>query len=34
MKFAAYRNSKTLIGYYLDNISNIDGTAVFLSLEL
>ncbi|KAH6725001.1 hypothetical protein BKA61DRAFT_688306 [Leptodontidium sp. MPI-SDFR-AT-0119] len=33
MKFAAHRNSKTLVGYYLDNISNVDGTAVFLGLE-
>jgi hypothetical protein len=34
MKFAAYRNSKTLVGYYLDDMSNINSTAVFLGLEL
>jgi hypothetical protein len=33
IKFAAYRNSKTLVGHYLDDISNIDGVAVFLGLE-
>jgi hypothetical protein len=33
MKFAAHRNSKTLIGHYLDNMSNVDGAAVFLGLE-
>jgi hypothetical protein len=33
IKFAAHRNSKTLIGHYLDNISNIDGVVVFLGLE-
>ena len=33
MKFIIYRNLKTLISYYLDNISNIDGVVVFLSLE-
>ena len=34
MKFAAHRNSKTLVSHYLNNISNVDNTAVFLSLEL
>jgi hypothetical protein len=34
MKFAVYRNLKTLIGYYLDNISNIDSIVVFLGLKL
>ena len=33
MKFAAYRNSKTFVGYYLDNMSNVDGVAVFFGLE-
>lgn len=33
IKFARYRNSKILVGYYLDNISNIDSTAAFLGLE-
>ncbi len=33
IKFAAHRNSKTLIRHYLDNISNINGIVVFLSLE-
>jgi hypothetical protein len=33
MKFAVYRNSKTLVSYYLDDISNIDGIVVFLGLE-
>jgi hypothetical protein len=33
IKFAAYRNLKTLVSHYSDNISNIDGAAVFLGLE-
>jgi hypothetical protein len=33
MKFAAHRNSKTLVGHYLNNMSNVDGVAVFLGLE-
>jgi hypothetical protein len=33
MKYAAHRNSKTLVGHYLDDISNVDGAAVFLGLE-
>tara|TARA_R110002060_G_scaffold36206_2_gene47165 strand:- start:1334 stop:2014 length:681 start_codon:yes stop_codon:yes gene_type:complete len=33
MKFAAHRNSKTLVGHYLDDMSNVDGAAVFLGLE-
>ncbi len=34
MKFARYRNSKTLVGHYLDNMSNMDSVAAFLNLEL
>jgi hypothetical protein len=33
MKFAGHRNSKTLVGHYLDDMSNIDGVAAFLNLE-
>jgi hypothetical protein len=33
MKFAVYRNLKTLVGYYLDDISNIDSAATFLNLK-
>ena len=33
MKFAAHRNSKTLVGHYLDDMSNIDGAAAFLDLN-
>jgi hypothetical protein len=33
MKFAGHRNSKTLVGHYLDDMSNIDGAAAFLGLE-
>ncbi len=33
MKFAAHRNSKTLVGHYLDDMSNVDSAAVFLGLE-
>ncbi|PVH89162.1 hypothetical protein DL98DRAFT_523965 [Cadophora sp. DSE1049] len=29
----AYSNSKTLVGYYLDNMSNINSAVVFLGLE-
>jgi hypothetical protein len=33
IKFARHRNLKTLIGHYLDDISNIDGVAAFLNLK-
>jgi len=33
MKFAGHRNSKTLISYYLDDMSNIDGAVAFLNLK-
>src|SRR5271156_4600944 len=33
MKFAAHRNSNTLVGHYLDDMSNVDGAAAFLGLE-
>ncbi|KFY05581.1 hypothetical protein V491_09092 [Pseudogymnoascus sp. VKM F-3775] len=33
MKFAAYRNPKTLVGHYLDDISNVDSAAAFLKLK-
>jgi hypothetical protein len=33
IKFAAHRNSKTFVGHYLDDISNMDGVAVFFGLE-
>ena len=33
MKFAAHKNSKTLVGHYLNDMSNVDGAAVFLGLE-
>lgn len=33
MKFTRYRNLKTLVDYYLDDISTIDGVATFLRLE-
>jgi molecular chaperone GrpE (heat shock protein) len=33
MKFAAHRNSGTLVGHYLDDMSNVDGAAAFLNLE-
>lgn len=33
MKFTAYRNLKILIGHYLNDMSNVDGVAVFLGLE-
>jgi hypothetical protein len=34
IKFATHRNLKTLVSYYLDDISNMDGAVVFLGLEL
>jgi hypothetical protein len=33
MKFAGHRNSKTLVGHYLDNMSNVDSAAAFLTLK-
>ncbi len=33
MEFAAHRNSKTLVGHYLDDMSNVDGAAAFLGVE-
>ncbi|KAK4205477.1 hypothetical protein QBC40DRAFT_157584, partial [Triangularia verruculosa] len=33
IKFAKHKNIKTLINYYLDDISNVDGAAAFLNLE-
>lgn len=33
MKFAGHRSSKTLVGHYLSNISNVDGAAAFLGLD-
>ncbi|KAK4205392.1 hypothetical protein QBC40DRAFT_161598, partial [Triangularia verruculosa] len=33
IKFVKYRNLKTFINYYLNDISNIDGAAAFLNLE-
>lgn len=33
MKFAAHRNPKTLVGHYLDDMSNVDGAAAFLKLK-
>jgi hypothetical protein len=33
MKFAGHRNSKTLVGHYLDDMSNVDGAIAFLNLE-
>jgi len=33
MKFAGHRNSKTLVGHYLGDMSNVDGAAAFLNLE-
>ncbi|KAH8655514.1 hypothetical protein BX600DRAFT_525660 [Xylariales sp. PMI_506] len=33
MKFAGHRNSKTLVGHYLDDMSNVDGAAAFLNLN-
>ena len=34
MKFTVHRNLKTLVRHYLDDISNIDSTVVFLGLKL
>jgi hypothetical protein len=33
MKFAGHRNPKTLVNYYLGNLSNVDGAAAFLNLN-
>jgi hypothetical protein len=33
MKFAGHRNSKTVVGHYLADISNVDGVAAFLDLN-
>jgi hypothetical protein len=33
MKFCRHRNLKTISGYYLDDMSNVDGVAVYFSLE-
>ena len=33
MKFAGHRNSKTLVGHYLDDMTNVDGAAAFLDLK-
>jgi hypothetical protein len=33
IKFAAHKNLKTLVSYYLDDISNIDNIVVFLGLK-
>ncbi len=33
IKFCGHRNPKTISGYYLDNISNVDGAVVYLGLE-
>nr|CAG8993140.1 Unknown function [Thelonectria discophora] len=33
MKFAGHRSSKTLVGHYLADMSNVDGAAAFLGLE-
>ncbi|KAH8585838.1 hypothetical protein B0O99DRAFT_529941, partial [Bisporella sp. PMI_857] len=33
MKFTAHKNSNTLVGHYLDDMSNIDGATVFLCLK-
>jgi len=32
MKFTGHRNSKTLVGHYLDD-SNVNGAAAYLGLE-
>ncbi|PVH68635.1 hypothetical protein DL98DRAFT_440802, partial [Cadophora sp. DSE1049] len=34
IKFAAHKNLKTFISYYLNNISNINSITVFLGLKL
>jgi hypothetical protein len=33
MKFCGHRNPKTISGHYLDDMSNVDGAAVYLGLE-
>ena len=33
MKFAGHRNPRTLVGHYLDDMSNVDGAAAFLGGE-
>lgn len=33
MKFCGHRNPKTIVGHYLDDMSNVDGAAVYLGLE-
>ncbi|KAK8038354.1 hypothetical protein PG994_015121 [Apiospora phragmitis] len=33
MKFAAHRNPRTLVGHYLADMTNVDGTASFLGLK-
>ena len=33
MKFCGHRNPKTIVGYYLDDMSNVDGAAAYLGLE-
>jgi hypothetical protein len=33
IKFYRHRNLKIISGHYLDNISNVDGAAVYLGLE-
>ena len=33
MKFCGHRNPKTISGHYLDDMSNVDGVAVYLGLE-
>jgi hypothetical protein len=33
MKFCGHRNPKTISGHYLDDMSIVDGAAVYLGLE-
>jgi hypothetical protein len=33
MKFIRHRNPKTLVSYYLDNMSNMDSVVAFLKLK-
>ena len=33
MKFCGHRNPKSIVGHYLDDMSNVDGAAVYLGLE-
>jgi hypothetical protein len=33
MQFYGRRNPKTIVGHYLDDMSNVDGAAVYLDLE-